>query len=102
MVNTLLTLKVTTTCTYCIKMMIIFYTWNGWMERVGRAVVLLGDNGFYQRCIRTSPPPHPQTHLFIKSCSRIASVLLRSSVDVHFAVVILTTLKSFFDYGFGH
>jgi hypothetical protein len=44
---------------------------------------------------------HLQTSLFIKSCSRIALILVRSCIDVDFVVVNLTPLKSFFYYGFG-
>jgi hypothetical protein len=42
--------------------------------------------------------PHQQTPLFIKSWSRIVQIVLLSStvLMVHFAVVILTPLKSFF------
>jgi hypothetical protein len=42
-----------------------------------------------------------QTPFFIKSCSRIAEILLHSCIDGDFAVVILTVSKSFFYYGIG-
>jgi hypothetical protein len=42
-----------------------------------------------------------QTPLFIKSWRRIAEIMLRSCIDVHFTVVILTPSKSFLYYGFG-
>jgi hypothetical protein len=44
--------------------------------------------------------PHLQTPLFIKSCSRIAFILVHYCIDVDFAVVILTPLKYFFYCGF--
>jgi hypothetical protein len=45
---------------------------------------------------------HLQAPLFIKSCSRSASLLLRPGIDFNFAVVILTPFKPFFYYVFGH
>jgi hypothetical protein len=45
--------------------------------------------------VRASPSPHHQTPLFIKSCSRIAQILLLSSVDGPFCSGHFTPFKSF-------
>jgi hypothetical protein len=44
---------------------------------------------------------HLQTAHYIKFCIRIALMLVRSCIEVDLAVVILTPLKSFFNYEFG-
>jgi hypothetical protein len=36
-----------------------------------------------QRVLRASPPPYRQTPLFIKSCSRIAHILLISLISLY-------------------
>jgi hypothetical protein len=46
--------------------------------------------------VRASPPPHHQTPLFIKSCTRIAQILLPSSIDGPFCSGHFNPFKSFF------
>jgi hypothetical protein len=47
--------------------------------------------------VRASPPPHRQTPLFIKSCSRIAQILLHSGgIDGSFCSGHFNPFKSFF------
>jgi len=53
------------------------------------------------RLPKSNSTPHRQTPLFIKSWTRIVQILLLSSINGHFAVIILTPLKTFFYYGFG-
>jgi hypothetical protein len=47
-------------------------------------------------CPYSMSTPHLQTPILIKSCSKMVEILLRSCSDVHFAVLIVTSLKIFF------